>query len=221
MTSPLFQLRMSDRDIRLFQSPSSQASNPYNCGAVTGQLLGLVTPGTANEMTILQQGMFIKEWALYVSDSLQSPVTRHEESILRFERFSTYNLFPGFATLVLSFPDGNGMGHYFVVGKTQDNRIVILDPQSRKMFTDTSTYFSSFSPPHTRFIALFRTRPRTAAQHENDAINFLARQLETCMVSSPGDDVQMKLGGRKRRKTKRRSVAKRTLRRVNRRRRIL
>ncbi len=201
-----------------------------NCGAVTGQLLGLVSPKTANEMTQLQQGSYLGEWVDYASKVIGSPLTIHTEPITEFTRFFTYALFPGFGTLVLTLPVNDGVGHYFVVGKSNDNRIVILDPQTRRGNLQPDEYFSQFSPPHKLFRVLFRDVPKTAKQHENDAISFLAPMMEKCNISSgevymeedtPQTDVEMSAGRRKKRKTKRRLLAKRTLRRVNRRRRVI
>lgn len=235
MRSSLFQIPIGERDLKLFQTPSNQPPNyPLNCGAVTAQLLGLVSPETANEMTFRQQGIYIQEWTAYASASFGSPVTSYIYPIASFDALFAESLLPGFATLVLTLPGvGKGLGHYFVVGKTPVGRLVILDPQVRRGFLNSTAYFQQFSPPHTSFLVLRRNTPRTGAEHENDAIGFLAKQLEQCNISSgddemdidntePPPDIEMKLGGRrKRRKTRRRLLAKRTLRRVNRRKRIL
>lgn len=232
MSSSLFQVRLNDSDLRVFQSPKSQSLfNPKNCGAVTGQLLGLVTPKIADEMTQLQRGVFLDEWESYVSSVLGNPVRHVEQDIAEFESYFRRYLLPGFGSIVLTLPLSQQFGHYFVVAKSIDERIVILDPQIRRGYFVMNEYFSQLKPPPGKFIVLLRNAPRTATQHISDSVNFLAKALESCDISSgdvymdveplPPRDVEMKLGGRKRRKTKRRLLAKRTLRRVNRRRRIL
>lgn len=231
MGSSLFQVRMNDADLRVFRSPLTQPSfNPKNCGAVTGQLLGLVTPNVSNQMTELSQGVFLEEWETYVSSVLDNPVKRIEQDISKFESFFNANLFPGFGTLVLTLSTIS-FGHYFVVAKSVDGRLVILDPQLRVGYFSFAKYKTIFPNPPTRFIVLLRNSALSASQHENDSLAFLAKALETCTLSTgevymdidkpPKDVVMEGTGRRKRRKTKRRSLAKRTLRRVNRRRRIL
>ena len=232
MSSSLFQVRITDRNLTGFVTPSSQPRiAPMNCAAVSGQLLGLISPGTADEMTRLGQGRPVEEWADHASKVIGSPVTIHTQPATEFTRFFAFALFPGFATLMLSLPTQNSIGHYVVVGKRLDGNIVILDPQKRRGYVTVNEYFPRFSPPHTRFLVLFRDAPKTLQQHERDALSFSAPMMDQCKISSRTDamdedppqstDVEMKRGGRKRRKTRRRLLAKRTLRRVNRRRRIL
>lgn len=223
---------MNDADLRVFRSPSAQATfNPKNCAAVSGQLLGLVTPKIANEMTQLEQGVFLDEWENYVSNVIDNPVKHLEQDMTKFESFFNANLFPGFGTLVLALPFTANYGHYFVVAKSLDKRLVILDPQLRVGYFRLTDYKTNFATPPTRFLVLLRKSPLPPNQHENDALAFLAKALETCTLSTgevymdidkPPQDVVMKgTGHRKRRKTKRRLVTKRTLRRMNRRRRVL
>lgn len=223
---------MNDSDLRVFRSPESQPKfNPTNCGAVAGQLLGLVTPKTADEMTQLKQGGILSDWISYISKTLEQPVTYFQEDITSFQSFFMKYLFPGFATIVVTVPIEN-YGHSFIVAKSADNRLVILDPQLRTGYFDISQYFTKVLPSHRRFLVFIRDTPRTAKQHETDYMSFLAEAVKRCNISSgevymdveapPPQDVIMSGGTsrRKRRKTKRRLIAKRTLRRMNRRRRI-
>lgn len=232
MSSSLFQVRLNDADLRVFRSPQAQpAFNPTNCGAVAGQLLGLVTPKIANEMTQLEQGVFLDEWKKYVSSVLGNPVTNLPQDISKFESFFNTNLFPGFGTLVLTTSPPTNIGHYFVVAKSLDKRLVILDPQIRRGFFRFSDFLKILTPSPDTFYVLVRDSPRTTKQHENDYLAFLSKALETCNISNgevymdvepstPADVVMEGAVRRKRRKTKRRLLAKRTLRRMNRRRRI-
>lgn len=211
---------MSDRDLKIFKTPKNQPiSNPTNCGAVTAQLLGLVTPEIAEIMTQEKQGLWIPEWEHYLSEKLEQPVRAVEYPRNQLEPYLSRKLFDGFATPVLFLPEER-FGHYMVVGKS--NQLVFLDAQKR---------FGSFSLdyPAETFIVFERSTARTAKQHETDYINFLTFFLAQCKIGSPDEmdvdpvqeDVVMEgTGRRKRRKTKRRLLAKRTLRRMNRRRRI-
>lgn len=233
MSSKLFQVRLNQRDTRLFRTPESQPTeHPINCGAVSGLLLGLITPKLANELTQLERGQTATEWETYLSASTETPIHFNIIETTRMEHFFRDNLFPGFATFVAVLP-AEQYGHAVVVAKSQDNRLAILDPQWKKVYMTFQSFLDSL-PFSTKTVGVFlRDAPRTPKQHETDYMGFLAKALETCNISSgevymdedipqSSKDVVMEgTGRRKRRKTKRRSLAKRTLRRVNRRRRIL
>jgi hypothetical protein len=228
MTSRLFQVPLSMSELNTFRTPESQPpTNPRNCGAVSGLLLGLVTPKKANEMTELRQGVYIHQWATYVSAILEKTVTDSMKDISTFKTYFKKNLFDGFATLVLTIPKEGQFGHYFVVAKLDGDRLVILDPQIRTGYYESDNYPLP-KPPLGKFSVLLRDTPQTPSVHTSDSVNFLAAALESCTISNgevemevdpPPRDVEMTAGRRrKRRKTKRRSLAKRTLRRMNRRR---
>jgi hypothetical protein len=215
----------------MFRSPEAQpAFNPKNCGAVTGQLLGLVTSKTANEMTKLGQGSYPEEWVNYISTTVGSPVKLKVYPFSTLESFFQANLFPGFGTSIAMYPE-SGSGHWFIVAKSRENRLVILDPQTRKGYFDVQSYVSTGGWVPTRFFVFLRNTPRSEKEHDADYLGFLAKALEICDFSSivemeveppRQEDIVMEgTGRRKRRKTRRRLVAKRTLRRMNRRRRIL
>jgi hypothetical protein len=203
--------------LEYFQSPESQPQiNPRNCGAVTGQLLGLVGSKIANEMTMLMQGTYPAEWTNYVSTALNDNVTLNYYQIEGIGHSLKHELFPGFGTMVGIAPD-EGHGHWFVVGKRLDNQaLVILDPQIRKGFLDFPSYFATGNFIPIKFAVFLRTSPKTEQQHFLDGLTFGSLQC------SMQPDVEMQgARRRKRRKTKRRLVAKRTLRRMNRLRRLL
>lgn len=234
MSSFLFQVPLNERDLKIFRSPKSQPPfNPRNCGAVTGQLLGLVSPTTADQMTQLKQGVYPAEWVDYINNTIGNTLDFKRYNIGAFQSFFEKNLFPGFGTILAIYPKGFQGGHWFVMAKTLDNRLIVLDPQRRMGYYDIPAYFSSGSFTPVEFLVFLRETQRTPKQYENDSLAFLAKALETCNISSgevymdedipqSSKDVVMEgTGRRKRRKTKRRLVAKRTLRRVNRRRRIL
>ena len=206
MSSRLFQVKLNDRDMKVFRTPSAQPFiNPVNCGAVTAQLLGLVTPETANQMTRDVEGAVADEWVLFLSRVLQTNIVAEEYNRDEFEAFFDHALFPGFATVVLLLPNDKD-GHYVVVGKSQAGVLVILDPQSRIGYFNVDDVYS-----FTTFVVFNRDFPRTSYQHETDYIDFLAEIFSKCKLN----------GGKRRRKTKRRLIAKRTLRGMNRRRRLL
>lgn len=230
MTSALFQTLLGPRDLRMFRTPSTQPEfNPKNCGAVTGQLLGLVTPRKAEEMTEQTQGVMIAEWIDFAKNVLHMDIGYQLHSIDTFTTIFQSQLFHGFGTLVLAIGKGETFGHYFVVAKSKDGQLAIVDPQLRKGFFNLSEYFSLIKPTPSSFYVLIRDTPKTSAQHESDYIDgFLANNLSQCLTDMDRDmdvdvevsqpkDVEMK-GGKKRRKTKRRLIANRTLRRMHRRR---
>jgi hypothetical protein len=217
MVSELFQIKLKDSDLTYFQTPASQpAINPKNCGAVTGQLLGLVNPKTANEMTILGQGVYPEEWRKYMQNILHEPISLHYYQISDIQRTFQRALFPGFGTIVGIYPE-SGSGHWFVIAKRLDNsELVILDPQIRRGFQSFQEYFNVGSWKPSKFGIFLRSSPKSETQHYQDGLSIALKQ---CALQ---EDVVMEgTGRRKRRKTKRRLLAKRTLRRVNRRRRIL
>jgi hypothetical protein len=231
MTSQLFQVRLNDLDLKMFKSPETQPKfNPKNCGAVTGQLLGVVSQKASNEMTEKKLGLTTNEWTTYIQSVIGSPVQFTYEYISKFVPTFQKSLLPGFGTFVVVLPE-QGIGHAFVVAKDLSGRLLFLDPQIRKGFYSINEYFSNRSLEPRRFAIIIHPNPKTAKEHDDIAIGFLANALAQCNISSgevymdveplPTSDVVMEgTARRKRRKTKRRLVAKRTLRRMNRRRRI-
>ncbi len=208
-TSQLFQVPLGDRELQMFRSPAAQpAFNPRNCGAVSGQLLGLVTPEISNAMTQAEAGAYVDEWINHLSGILRKPLYSPETPIDLFQNFFTNNLFPGFATLVAAHPV-IGSGHFFVVAKSSDGQIMILDPQIRYGFRNSSEYFSNFRPPIARFSIIFHEASIPIAQHIQDSISILRNGLNQC-----SSDVEMSGGKRKKqRKTRRVRRSKKTLRR--------
>ena len=211
-------------------SPISQPEvNPMNCGAVAGQLLKLVTPEAAETMTITGKGMYITQWLKHTSELIGQQTDIITIDIRMFDDFFTKMLFPGFATFVGSYNPITNTGHFFVVGRFLNGQLVILDPQLRKGYINIVNYFKENRPYDTLLVAIRIKDKQTSAFY--DAFSqYLMKNIEsTCDPNTtpydmdvdvtPEFDVEMKVGGkRKRRKTRRRLLAKRTLRRMNRRR---
>ncbi len=240
MSSSLLQIRMTNYQLRGFTSPISQPIvNPLNCGAVTGQLLKLVTPTVANNMTILGLGKFVQEWIDHTTGLLPQPTHATDFDIRAFKALFTKMLFPGFGTFVGTYSPLTKEGHFFVVGKFLNGQLVVLDPQLRKGYLNIENYFQENRPLDTHFIVI-ETKTKNSRTYYDKFSKYLLENVQgACdkkttpyamdedvppsadVEMNSSSDVEMNLGGRKRRKTKRRSLAKRTLRRVNRRRRIL
>lgn len=231
MSSALLQVRMTNDQLRGFVSPISQPTvNPQNCSAVTAQLLKLITPAMANHLTSSNVRPYTEEWANYMSRLLRENTYIETTSFTpkTFAKLFT-RLFPGFGTFVVT-DDGN-TAHAFVVGRFLDGTLVILDPQIRKGYFNFERYFQDGRPGDTRITVISTEKVNPKSYYDNFSRYLAENVVGVCDTqTSPyamdedaplSADVEMKLGGRKRRKTKRRSLAKHTLRRVNRRRRIL
>lgn len=208
-TSQLFQVPIKDDDLNMFRSPVAQPEfNPRNCGGVSGQLLGLVTPKKANQMTQSEQGIFIADWANHISSIIRTPLYSVEKSIDLFENFFMNNLFPGFATLVVTYP-AEGSGHFFVIAKSIDNQLVFLDAQIRRGFRNKIEYFNKFARPPAKFQVIFHEGSIPISQHKQYSDTILRIVITDC-----SNDVEMSGGKRKKqRKTKRLRRSKKTLRR--------
>jgi hypothetical protein len=138
-TSQLYQVQLKKTDVEYFKNPQNQPStNPMNCGAVTAQLLGIVTPLQSEAMTSLTLGTFTSDWegafsrfGMMDTRGKRVAVTSYRmrnasQGIQTVER----NLFRGFATPVLALRR-TGVGHYFVVAKSKEDELYILDAQQR------------------------------------------------------------------------------------------
>lgn len=192
-TSTLFQTQLRPEDVTFFENPANQPQyNPMNCGAVSGQLLGLVSKRSSEIMTAEKIGMGIQEWVDEFNKISDSPVYSHNLVTLRDIETS---LFPGFATLVL-FTRLDDLGHYCVVAKDSKNEIYILDPQSRIVVPSEkiSEYFKEQS--FTDLVYVIRTPPRTKEEHLSAYIDeILSSQLSEC-----------RLGGKRKRSTRKRKT---------------
>lgn len=228
--SSLLQIRITNEQLRGFVSPIAQPDvNPMNCGAVAGQLLKLVTPDLANTMTMSGMGMYVSEWVQHTSGLVKKQTYGIDRDIRTFGDFFVSMLFPGFATLVGTYNPVTNTGHFFVIGRFLNGHLVILDPQLRKGYLNILNYFRENRPYDTRFVAIVMEKQQPAAFY--DAFSkYLSESVESScdpntkpygmdVDVTPEFDVEMKLGGkRKRRKTRRRLLSKRTLRRMHRRR---
>jgi hypothetical protein len=222
---------MTNEQLSGFTTPITQdKTNPQNCGAVTGQLLKLITPAMANHLSWLNTRSRPEEWEDHTT-RLFGETTYFESKTFTPDTFAGLftHLFPGFGTFVVTYDDKTG--HAFAVGRFLDGTLVILDPQIRKGYFNIRNYFQEVRPNDT-FIAVIRTERTHPKSYYDDFSRYLSENVVgRCDINTTpymmdedpptSADVEMKLGGRKRRKTKRRLLAKRTLRRVNRRRRIL
>lgn len=229
-TSPLLQIRITNEQLRGFVSPISQPKdNPMNCGAVTGQLTKLVSPQVAETMTITGEGKYVPQWVKHTTQLVGQQTNAIFYDIRIFNGFFMDRLFPGFATFVGSYDPVTNTGHFFVVGRFVNGQLVILDPQIRKGYLNIESYFKENRPNDTQLVAIILEKEQPLAFYDAFS-NYLSENVEsTCdrntkpydmdVDVTPEFDVEMKMGGkRKRRKTKRRLLAKRTLRRMNRRR---
>lgn len=229
MSSALLQVRMTNEQLQGFVTPISQpAVNPMNCTAVTAQLLKLITPAMATYLTSSDIQPYTQEWADYASTLLRKK-TYIEGSPLTPQTFAKMwaHLFPGFGTFVITSDEQSA--HAFVVGRFLDGTPVILDPQIRKGYFNFEKYFQE-NRPNDQYIQVIRTEYLNSKEYYDSFSKHLSENVDGicetntspyAMDEDPPANVGMDIGGRKRRKTKRRSIAKRTLRRVNRRRRIL
>lgn len=189
-TSNLFQLQLNDRDTRMFTNPPNQpANNPINCGAVTAQLLGLITPTVAEEMTARREGVMINGWVKTLNAMINpQKLTAVIEGMTIDTLTNLQNrLFPGFATFVLATrldPATNmeTIGHYFVIARTETN-IYLIDPQIRRTFTgpDQIVQYLLEEGLTGNLYSLHLQPPLTKSEHSSLYIeHFLADNLSRC-----------------------------------------
>ena len=192
-TSTVFQAQLRPTDVKFFENPESQPRyNPMNCGAVSGQLLGIVSKSVSEEMTKQRIGVALDEWVNELNKLAGSQIYRKEPASLQTIRNS---LFPGFATLAL-FTRIDNIGHYAVIAVGKDNNLYILDPQIRKVFkNDEITQYiqeGNLDGP----IYILRTPPRTKSEHISAFIDdILAGHMSACH-----------LGGKRKRSTRKRKT---------------
>lgn len=196
--SRLFQVPLTPTDVKIYEPPPNQPLiNPTNCGAVTGQLLGLVSSSSAEQMTAQQQGVFIDEWVTHLNVTAGGNVYRSEETTVD----EIHNqLFEGNATMVL-FLRPAGMGHYVVLANHK-HKTYLLDPQVGETvpYEGIRNYLQTTGLTG-EILVVKSMEPRTKEQHEDVFIDdLLSWQMSAC-----------KLGGK--RKTQRRKHRKSRLRR--------
>lgn len=230
MTSALVQVRMTNDQLSGFVTPASQDKvRPQNCTAVTAQLLKLITPETANVISFANKPEFVETWRKHMQVLIADTISIESQTFTP-ETFPQMfkGLFPGFATFVVSTDQQTS--HAFVVGRFLNGKLVILDPQIRKGYFNIRKYFKEVRPMDTRILVLRTSTLREESYYDDFTVYLERNVLGICdtntkpylMDEDPpsSTDIEMKVGGRKRRRTKRRSFAKHTLRRMNRRRRI-
>ena len=201
--STLFQTQLSNRDIVYFRNPENQpAYNPLNCGAVSGQLLGIVSKTLAEKMTAGITGVYIQEW----EDSLNKIAGKKIYHVEQTKLDEIYNdLFDGFGTLVL-FTRAVGLGHYCVLASGNDHELYLLDAQTRQAYKGREAieqYLQSqllIGPT-----LVIRTIPKTKNEHIDTFIDdFLSRNLAECRTG----------GKRKTRKTRKLRSSRKRIRRT-------
>jgi hypothetical protein len=192
--SSLFQTRLSKRDTAYFRNPDNQpAYNPLNCAAVSAQLLGIIPKSLAERMTARFEGAYIQEW----EDALNYMAGKRIYRIQEAKMVDIYNdLFDGFATLVL-FTRVNGPGHYCVLASGPDHELYLLDAQMREVYQGRGEIEPYLQRQRLDGPALvIRTTPKTKEEHVDTFINdVLSWQLSQC-----------RLGGKKKRTTRKRKM---------------
>ena len=189
-TSNLFQLQLNDRDTRMFTNPPAQPANdPVNCGAVTAQLLGLITPAVSEEMTARREGVFLANWVNTLNGIIgHKELTAVREAITLNALTNIRNkLFPGFATFVLAtrvdpITNIETTGHYFVMARA-DGILYLVDPQIRRTFAgpdEIAQYLIAEGLTGTLYSLELKT-PLTKTEQRSFYIeHFLADNLSRC-----------------------------------------
>ncbi len=133
--SYLFQVPLQEADVRVYRRPAAQAAvAPQNCVAVTSQLLGLITPSLAEELSAagappIGEPQIQAQINKHIGDDAKKylavgqPLTSAVIDTLRAD------LFPKCGTIVLS-QSSSGKGHAFIVMRPgKEVAIRIVDPQ--------------------------------------------------------------------------------------------
>lgn len=203
--STLFQTQLSNKDILYFRNPENQpAYNPMNCGAVSGQLLGIVSKKLAEKMTARMEGVYIQDW----ENDLNTAAGRRIYSIQQTNLVDIYNdLFDGFGTLVL-FTRVGGPGHYCVLALGNDHELYLLDAQLRQVYKGKAAIEQYLQTQGlVGPMLVIRTIPKTKDEHINTFINdFLSRHFSECRIG----------GKRKTRKTRKPRKPRSTRKRIRR-----
>lgn len=194
-TSNLFQVPISPADVAMFKNPPSQPpSYPMNCGAVSGQLLRIVSDAESELMTQRRIGTTWGEWINYINTKKPAGVIEYRTAIV-FNEFETSRdsirtieplLFPGFATLVSVHRTTRPAGHYFVLAKDAEGRTYILDPQIRHVVQSHQLQaYLELGKLDAHLITIKVNPPRTAHEFRTDfrsgfsVFDNIERKLET------------------------------------------
>lgn len=135
-TSTIFQVSLLHQDIEGYSRiPSQPLFNPLNCGATTANLLGIITPNKADEMTRNLEGVNTLEWENYLNRLAPDTVNyRFDKIILTEEVLTEFSkeIFPQFGTIILIQSTFQKFGHYYVLAKDKNHNVVIFDPQNQE-----------------------------------------------------------------------------------------
>lgn len=146
-TSNVFQVPLTPSDVAFFENPKNQPiENAINCGAVSGQLLGLYSKETAEGMTELNIGITLEWWVDELNRvSKGSIVTYTLRNVLGIGYIEDH-LFTNYATLVFLTRTG-AAGHTVVGVYDKDRKFYILDPQKRMVYakSEIPAYFAEES----------------------------------------------------------------------------
>jgi len=145
LISALFQVALTPADVKFFDNPSNQPEDlneAINCGAVSGQLLGLYSKWTAEVMTEQRLASYKQEWITELNREAEGKFTftladglgvdyRYNVNLDYVRR----NLFTGYATLLMF--DRVGVPGHSVVGAYDSSRnFYILDAQARRVYAE-------------------------------------------------------------------------------------
>jgi hypothetical protein len=178
-SSNIFQVSLFDQDIQGYRRIQSQPLfNPLNCGASSANLLGIITPDKADQMTSDLEGINTLEWQNYLNSLAPDTVTYSFNKVILTEQvlkeFSD-NIFPQFGTFILIQPSSKDHGHYCVLAKDKNYNIVIFDPQDQKCLTglvNIENFIKNLEQLHRSSITMYfilMNQPRTISQLIKDS----------------------------------------------------
>lgn len=183
----LFQKRITPNDTKFFENPSTQPElNPMNCAAVSGQLLGIVSKKTAEEMTDKAIGKTLDEWILAMN-KLGS--TKYSAKDVDFN--TIYNqLFLGYATIGF-FTRTDGTGHAAVIVRYTDGNTYILDPQVRDVYVNEDIVNFKRRGNYTdRIFVLYSNTPLTKEEYDTIfAEDILSALVHQCNIYVGGRNI--------------------------------
>lgn len=148
----LFQMPITDEEIRTYRSPSTQAVfQPMNCATATAFFLGLLTPREAEALSTRSQTaeLFssgigsVQAWGRELStvSDADGSITGPIQVMQTGGQFPP--LLPGHGTFVLKMNAANSFGHYFVIARDTAGALGILDPQLRQIWRDLDAYLNA------------------------------------------------------------------------------
>lgn len=203
--SSLIQFPVPSTCLVTFPHPPSHIPGlSKNCATLSLQLLGLVGPMGAQEMTAQQRAVPVIFLGRILGTLTGQPVFYEQGRNNQLIAYLNRNLFPGFSTLLTIGTEDEKTAHTLVVANTGTG-ILALDPQSR-VETDLQSYFGMV-PTYTKYIV----HVYTALSAGPDGHTYLAQTVAANIPRYQG----ITRGGRRKktRRTKRRTTKKRKSRR--------